>query len=49
MGKETNSSLDSFTEVTIFDFSLTIFAPHSTTKFVELSNILSFPKRLSYQ
>ena len=36
MGKETNSSLDTFTEQTIFNFLLTIFSPHSTTKFVVL-------------
>ena len=32
MGKETNSVLDTFTEQTIFDFLLTIFSLHSTTK-----------------
>ena len=36
MGKETNSSLDTFTEQIIFNFSLTIFSPHSTTKFAVL-------------
>ena len=35
-GKETNSSLHTFTEQTIFDFLLTIFAPNSTTKLVVL-------------
>ena len=34
MGKEINSSLDTFTEQTIFGFLLTISSPHSTTKFV---------------
>ena len=36
-GKETNSSLDTFTEQTIFGFLLTIFPAHSTTKFAHLS------------
>ena len=49
MGKETNSSLDTFTEQTIFDFLSTIFSPHSNTKFVVLWNIYYFPKILSYQ
>ena len=48
MGKETNSSLDTFTEQTIFDFLLTIFSLNSTTEFVGLWNIYYFPKRLSY-
>ena len=39
MGKETNSSLDTFTEQTIFDFLLTIFSTQKTTKFVMLWNI----------
>ena len=29
MGKETNPSLHTFTELTIFDFLLTIFSPHN--------------------
>ena len=49
MGKETNSSLDTFTEQTIFDFLSTIFSPHNNTKFVVLQNIYYFPKILSYQ
>ena len=32
MGKEINSSLDTSTEQTIFDFLFTILSPHSTTK-----------------
>ena len=36
MGKETNFSLDNFSEETIFDFLRTIFSPHSTTKFAVL-------------
>ena len=36
MGKETNSTLDTFTEQTTFDFLLTIFSMHSTAKFVVL-------------
>ena len=36
VGKKTNSSLDNFTEQTIFDFSLTIFSPNSATEFVVL-------------
>ena len=48
MGKEANSSLDNFTEQTIFDFLLTKFSPWSTTKFV-LRNISYFPKSFSYQ
>ena len=36
MGEETNSSLDTYTEQAIFDFLLTIFSPHSTTKLVVL-------------
>ena len=39
MGKETNSSLDTFTEQTIFDFLLTIFSHHRNTKFAMLWNI----------
>ena len=35
-GKETNSSLDAFAGQIIFDFLLTIFSPHSTTKFIVL-------------
>ena len=35
-GKETNFSLHTFTEQTIFDFLLTILAPNSTTKLVVL-------------
>ena len=35
-GKETNSSLHTFTEQKIFDFLLTIFAPNSTTKLAVL-------------
>ena len=49
MNKETNSSPDTFTEQTIFDFLLSIFCSHSTTIFVVLWNIQYFPKRLSYQ
>ena len=60
MGKETNSSLDTFTERIIFDFLLSrqssifyfllnIFSPHSTTKFFVLRNIKYFSKRSSYQ
>ena len=36
MVKETNSSLDTFTEQTIFDFSLAIFSPDSTKTYVVL-------------
>ena len=36
MGKETNSSLDTFTEQTILDFLLAILSPNKTTKFVVL-------------
>ena len=35
-GKETNSSLDAFAGQIIFDFLLTIFSPHSNTKFIVL-------------
>ena len=35
-GKEANSSLHTFTEQTIFDFLLTIFAPNSSTIVVVL-------------
>ena len=49
MGTETNTSLDTLTEQTIFNFLLTIFFLYSTTKFVVLWNISHFPKRLSYQ
>ena len=48
MGKERNSSLDAFTEQTIFDFLRTIFSRHNTTKFYVLWNIYYFP-RLNYQ
>ena len=36
MGTGINSSLDTVTEQTIFNFLLIIFSPHSTTKFVVL-------------
>ena len=36
VGTETNSSLDTVTEQTIFNFLLIIFSPHSTAKFVVL-------------
>ena len=36
MGKETYSILNTFTEQTIFDFLLTIFSSHGTTKLVQL-------------
>ena len=49
MGKETSSSLDTFTEQTIFDFLLTIFSPLKTTTYVVLWNIQYFLKRLRYQ
>ena len=49
MGKETNSSLDTFTEQAKFYFLPTKFSPHNTTKFAVLWNIQCFPKRLSYQ
>ena len=36
MGTGKNSSLDTVTEQTIFNFLLIIFSPHSTTKFAVL-------------
>ena len=37
MGTETNSSLDTDTELTIFNYLLIIFSPHSATKFINIS------------
>ena len=49
MGTETNSSLDTVAEQTIFNYLPSSFLHTSTKKFVVLWNIYYFPKRLSYQ
>ena len=48
MAKETNSSLDTFTDQKIFDSLLTIYSPNSTTKFAALWHSGTFTFKETY-